>query len=118
LSVKLGFHVSIQGGVDKAVDRADAIGCTTFQIFTQSPRMWRRRELREDEVKGRMLPWYERALERFAAWVMSKPGLYRWGVKTAKRLRIAKIVKGNIPFDLPEKTFYELWDENEEGKQG
>jgi deoxyribonuclease-4 len=51
LSVKLGFHVSIQGGVDKAVDRADAIGCTTFQIFTQSPRMWRRRELREDEVK-------------------------------------------------------------------
>ena len=51
MSVKLGFHVSIQGGVDKAVDRADAIGCTTFQIFTQSPRMWRRRELREDEVK-------------------------------------------------------------------
>ena len=51
MSVKLGFHVSIQGGVDKAVDRADAIGCTSFQIFTQSPRMWRRRELREDEVK-------------------------------------------------------------------
>ncbi len=50
MSVKLGFHVSIRGGVDMAVDRADAIGCTTFQIFTQSPRMWRYRELREDEV--------------------------------------------------------------------
>lgn len=49
--MKLGFHVSIQNGIDKAVDRADAIGCTTFQIFTQSPRMWRHRELREEEIK-------------------------------------------------------------------
>lgn len=49
--MKLGFHVSIQGGVDRAVDRADVIGCTTFQIFTQSPRMWKHRELREEEVK-------------------------------------------------------------------
>jgi len=49
--MKLGFHISIQDGVDKAVDRADAIGCTTFQIFTQSPRMWRHRELREEEIK-------------------------------------------------------------------
>jgi len=49
--MKLGFHVSIQDGVDRAVDRADAIGCTTFQIFTQSPRMWRHRELREEEIK-------------------------------------------------------------------
>jgi deoxyribonuclease-4 len=51
LSMKLGFHVSIRGGVDRAVDRADVVGCTTFQIFTQSPRMWRHRELREEEVK-------------------------------------------------------------------
>lgn len=49
--MKLGFHVSIQDGVDRAVDRADTIGCTTFQIFTQSPRMWRHRELREEEIK-------------------------------------------------------------------
>lgn len=49
--MKLGFHVSIRDGVDKAVDRADVIGCTTFQIFTQSPRMWKHRELREEEVK-------------------------------------------------------------------
>ena len=48
--MKLGFHVSIQGGVDRAVDRAEAIGCDTFQIFTQSPRMWRSRELREEKV--------------------------------------------------------------------
>lgn len=57
--MKLGFHVSIRDGVDKAVDRADEIGCTTFQIFTQSPRMWRHRELRDEEVRG----FKERLLE-------------------------------------------------------
>ncbi|MBN2335386.1 deoxyribonuclease IV [Candidatus Bathyarchaeota archaeon] len=50
--MKLGFHVSIKDGIDKSVDRAHSIGCDTFQIFTQSPRMWQRRELREDEVTG------------------------------------------------------------------
>ena len=74
--------------------------------------------LRQDEVKKRMLPWYERAMERFAAWVMRKPGLYRWGVKTAKKLRIANLAKRYIPFDLPEKTFFEVWNENEEGTEG
>ena len=37
-------------GVDKAVDRAKALGCDVFQIFTRSPRMWKYRELRDEEV--------------------------------------------------------------------
>ena len=49
--MKLGFHVSIQNGIDKSVTRAVELGCNTFQIFTQSPRMWRQRELREKEVQ-------------------------------------------------------------------
>ena len=49
--MKLGFHVSIRGGVDRAVDRAAALGCSTFQIFTQSPRMWSHRKLREEEIE-------------------------------------------------------------------
>ena len=36
----MGFHVSISGSVDLAVDRAVNLGCTTFQIFTRSPRQW------------------------------------------------------------------------------
>jgi deoxyribonuclease-4 len=39
-SFKIGFHVSIASGIDKAVDRALKIGCTTFQIFTRNPRSW------------------------------------------------------------------------------
>jgi deoxyribonuclease IV len=36
-----GAHVSSSGGIWKAIDRAEEIGCDAVQIFTQSPRMWR-----------------------------------------------------------------------------
>ncbi len=36
--MKFGAHVSIAGGIDKAPERAHAIGCECFQIFTRSPR--------------------------------------------------------------------------------
>jgi len=36
----IGFHVSISGSIDQAVDRALEMGCTTFQIFTRNPRGW------------------------------------------------------------------------------
>jgi deoxyribonuclease IV len=49
--MKLGFHVSIEGGIDKSVSRAQELGCTTFQIFTRSPRMWKHRELSDDEAQ-------------------------------------------------------------------
>ena len=39
--VRLGVHVSVAGGVDKAVDRALEKGCDAFQIFTSNPRSWR-----------------------------------------------------------------------------
>lgn len=46
----LGFHVSISGGIDQAVDRALAIGCTTFQIFTRNPRGWAFKPLDQQEA--------------------------------------------------------------------
>ena len=50
--VKLGFHVSIQGTIDKAVDRAKELGCDTFQIFTRNPRSWKYKALDVDEVEA------------------------------------------------------------------
>lgn len=38
--MRAGVHVSIAGSIDKSVDRAVAIGCNTFQLFTRSPRGW------------------------------------------------------------------------------
>jgi deoxyribonuclease-4 len=37
----IGGHVSSGGGLDRAVERGEAIGAETIQIFNQSPRMWR-----------------------------------------------------------------------------
>ncbi len=34
----LGAHVSIQGGLHKAPERAGAVGCECFQVFSRSPR--------------------------------------------------------------------------------
>ena len=37
----IGAHVSIAGGLDKAVERGVERGCDSIQIFHQSSRMWR-----------------------------------------------------------------------------
>jgi deoxyribonuclease-4 len=37
----IGAHVSSSGGIDTAIDRAEAIGAESVQVFTQSPRAWR-----------------------------------------------------------------------------
>ena len=43
--------MSITGTIDQAVDRAQEIGCNTFQIFIRNPRGWKFRKLNDDEVK-------------------------------------------------------------------
>ncbi len=37
----IGAHLSSSGGIHTAVDRAEAIGADSLQVFTQSPRTWR-----------------------------------------------------------------------------
>ncbi|UCB61019.1 MAG: deoxyribonuclease IV [Candidatus Bathyarchaeota archaeon] len=50
--MRIGFHVSIKGSIDQAVDRAIAKGYTTFQIFTGNPRQWTPRKLASEEVEA------------------------------------------------------------------
>ena len=50
--MKLGCHVSIADSVDKSVDRAEEIGCDTFQIFTRNPRMWKHKIFTDDEIEA------------------------------------------------------------------
>ncbi len=47
----IGFHVSISGSLDLAVDRAVEIGCTTFQIFTRNPRGWAFKALDQEQAR-------------------------------------------------------------------
>ncbi len=47
---RVGVHTSIAGSLDQAAERAHQIGCTAFQIFSGSPRMWKQREPSPEEV--------------------------------------------------------------------
>jgi deoxyribonuclease-4 len=47
---RLGAHLSIAGGLPRAVDRAEASGCESLQIFTKSAGQWRARELPPEEI--------------------------------------------------------------------
>ena len=46
----LGAHLSIAGGIPKAVERAEAAGCEALQIFTKSVGQWKARVLDDSEV--------------------------------------------------------------------
>jgi deoxyribonuclease-4 len=52
LTFKIGFHVSIAGGIQNSVANAVNVGCTAFQIFTRNPRGWAERKLSETEIEG------------------------------------------------------------------
>jgi deoxyribonuclease-4 len=47
---RVGAHLSIAGGLPRAVDRARASRCEALQIFTKSVGQWRARPLPADEV--------------------------------------------------------------------
>ena len=50
--MKLGFHVSISGGVHRAIDRAIELNCSTFQIFTRNPRSSKCQALTEGDISS------------------------------------------------------------------
>jgi deoxyribonuclease-4 len=47
---RLGAHLSIAGGLPRAVDRAAASRCDALQIFTKSAGQWRARPLPAEEI--------------------------------------------------------------------
>ncbi len=48
--MRLGVHVSIAGGLTKALERAVGLGCETLQIFAGNPRSWRSKPLLKPEI--------------------------------------------------------------------
>jgi deoxyribonuclease IV len=49
--IRVGFHVSIAGGISNSVNNAKKLGCTAFQIFTRNPRSWDAKPLPHPEVE-------------------------------------------------------------------
>jgi len=50
--MRFGCHISIAGGIPKAVERAIAKGCDCFQIFSRSPRSFVGRPLEPGEAEA------------------------------------------------------------------
>ncbi len=48
--LKIGYHVSVAGGVSFAFDRAQELGCTCMQLFLSNPRGWEMKETEDAEV--------------------------------------------------------------------
>ena len=63
---RLGSHVSVEGGFDRAIDRTESLGAEAFQIFVRSPRQWSGRAMRHDEVQRFRCRLDESGLARFA----------------------------------------------------
>jgi deoxyribonuclease IV len=52
MEARLGFHVSIAGGISNSVNNAKKLGCSAFQIFSRNPRGWTAKPLPTDEVRS------------------------------------------------------------------
>jgi deoxyribonuclease IV len=50
--MRIGAHMSVAGGLPKAVDRAVAHGCEALQIFAKNANQWRGRPLDDEEVRA------------------------------------------------------------------
>src|SRR5215471_13078602 len=49
--LRIGAHMSVAGGVSKAVERAKVHGCEALQIFTKNANQWRAKPLDPTEVR-------------------------------------------------------------------
>src|SRR5918992_3746013 len=50
--LRIGAHMSVAGGVSKAVDRAVVHGCEALQIFTKNASQWKGKPLDPAEVRA------------------------------------------------------------------
>lgn len=46
----MGAHVSVAGGLSRAVERGEAIEATALQVFTKQPQRWAEPDLEDDDV--------------------------------------------------------------------
>jgi len=53
----LGVHASIAGGIEKAIPRAEQLGCTALQIFTRNASQWQSRPLNQANVEAFRQAW-------------------------------------------------------------
>ncbi|MBN1140195.1 MAG: deoxyribonuclease IV [Deltaproteobacteria bacterium] len=63
----LGAHMSIAGGIDKAIGRGVKVGCDAIQIFTKNASQWRAKPLGDEEIARFRSAWAASAIGPVAA---------------------------------------------------
>jgi deoxyribonuclease-4 len=71
IRVLLGAHESIAGGVEKALERGQEVGCDTVQIFVKSPNRWASKPLAEENVVA-----FKEAVAETGIWPVFAHSLY------------------------------------------
>jgi len=69
MSSRIGFHVSISGGISNSVDNALKIGCNAFQIFSRNPRGWTAKPLQDNDVENFRKKLNESKIDRDSTFV-------------------------------------------------
>ena len=59
----LGVHVSAEGKIYEALERARELGCNTMQIFSRNPQRWR-----EDFIEPKDIEEFNRLQDKFKIW--------------------------------------------------
>lgn len=69
METKVGFHVSIAGGISNSVDNALKIGCKAFQIFSRNPRGWDAKQLKVEDVQNFQIKLADSKIQRKSVFV-------------------------------------------------
>ncbi len=51
MDLKIGAHLSIEGGIHRAIERGIDLGCRTVQLFLRNNNRWKGRDLNESEIE-------------------------------------------------------------------
>ena len=63
----IGAHVSIAGGLWKAIERGESLGCEAIQIFTKNQLQWRASPISESVGSRFMAAWSRSAIKKVVA---------------------------------------------------
>lgn len=87
-SLLLGAHMSIAGGLEKAIERGESIGCTAIQIFSKSNRQWAAKEITKQEAEHFKSVWKSSSIKYVVA-----HATYLINIGSPEKLTCSKSVK-------------------------
>ncbi|HPD96792.1 MAG TPA: deoxyribonuclease IV [Synergistales bacterium] len=89
----VGTHVSAAGGVWQAIERGEALGCESIQIFTRNQLQWRARPLSESACDRFMRAWRSSRIKKVVA---HAPYLFNLAAEGDTRKRSIESLAGEI----------------------